>query len=102
MPARRFRTGRAPAARPATSRAAGFWCFVVNRRLVRDAAVGGNVARFINHSCRPNCYVQIVGDVVWIRAARNIKAGEELTYDYETGGEAGITCKCRPGCTGML
>lgn len=75
------------------------WCFIINRRWVRDAAVGGNVARFINHRCKPNCYTQIVGDVIWIRAARNIAAGEELTYDYETNGGAGIPCRCTPGCT---
>ncbi len=74
------------------------WCFKVNQRYVRDAAVGGNLARYINHSCRPNCYVQIVGDTIWIRAARNIRAGEELTYDYSTDGEASIQCRCRPGC----
>jgi hypothetical protein len=78
------------------------WCFTINRRWVRDAAVGGNVARFINHSCRPNCYVEIAGDTIWIRAARNIRRGEELSYDYNTGGEAGITCRCRPGCTTVL
>src|SRR4029078_4087107 len=33
----------------------GIWCFPVNRRWVRDAHVGGNVARFINHACKPNC-----------------------------------------------
>jgi hypothetical protein len=44
------------------------WCFQLNRRWVRDAAVGGNIARFINHSCHPNCYVHIVGDTIWIRA----------------------------------
>ena len=78
------------------------WCFTINRRWVRDAAVGGNMARFINHSCRPNCYVQIVGDVIWIRAARNIHKGEELSYDYNTGGEAGITCRCQPGCETVI
>lgn len=78
------------------------WCFTINRRWVRDAAVGGNVARFINHSCRPNCYVEIAGDTIWIRAARNIRRGEELSYDYNTGGEAGIQCRCRPGCKTML
>src|SRR4051794_38455376 len=46
------------------------WCFNLNRRFVRDASVGGNVARFINHACKPNCYVHIVGDTIWIRAAR--------------------------------
>ena len=34
-----------------------------------------------------NCYVHIVGDIIWIRAARNIRKGEELTYDYMTDGE---------------
>ena len=78
------------------------WCFTVNRRTVRDASVGGNIARFINHACRPNCYSQVVGDVIWIRAARNIKAGEELTYDYRTDGEATIRCRCRPDCRTLL
>ncbi len=78
------------------------WCFTVNRRWVRDANVGGNVARFINHACKPNCYSQVVGQTIWIRAARNIEAGEELTYDYYTDGEQAIPCRCRPGCTRML
>ena len=44
--------------------------------------VGGNVARFINHACKPNCYSQIIGKEIWIRAGKNIEPGEELTYDY--------------------
>ncbi|MGE0594515.1 MAG: SET domain-containing protein [Vicinamibacterales bacterium] len=78
------------------------WCFTVNRRWVRDAHVGGNVARFINHACKPNCYSEVVGKTIWIRAARNIEAGEELTYDYHTDGDHIIQCRCRPGCTRML
>jgi len=78
------------------------WCFQLNRRWVRDAAVGGNVARFINHSCHPNCYVQIVGDTIWIRAAKNIRKGEELTYDYMTDGDGQIKCLCRPACQRLL
>ncbi|HSL21357.1 MAG TPA: SET domain-containing protein-lysine N-methyltransferase [Vicinamibacterales bacterium] len=78
------------------------WCFRLNSRWVRDAAVGGNVARFINHSCKPNCYVHIVGDVIWIRAARNIRKGEEITYDYATDGAKIIPCRCRPGCRTRL
>jgi SET domain-containing protein len=78
------------------------WCFNVNRRWVRDAAVGGNLARFINHSCRPNCDVRIVGRTIWIRAARTLNPGEELTYDYSTGGAAKIPCRCRPGCRRTL
>jgi hypothetical protein len=78
------------------------WCFRINSRWVRDAAVGGNVARYINHSCKPNCWVEIAGDVIWIRASRTIKKGEELTYDYATDGAKIISCKCRPGCQTRL
>jgi len=78
------------------------WCFQINRRWVRDAAVGGNIARFINHSCHPNCYIHIVGETIWIRAARNIRKGEELTYDYMTDGEGHIRCRCTPTCQRLL
>jgi len=78
------------------------WCFTVNQRWVRDANVGGNVARFINHACRPNCYTEVAGETIWIRAARNIRKGEELTYDYHTDGEHVIPCRCKPGCSRKL
>jgi SET domain-containing protein len=78
------------------------WCFKLNRLYVRDAAVGGNIARYINHSCTPNCYTRIIGETIWIIAARNIKKGEELTYDYSTDGVASIQCLCRPGCKTRL
>ena len=78
------------------------WCFTLNRNWAIDAAVGGNAARFINHSCRGNCYVQIIKGVIWIRASRTIRKGEELSYNYHTDGAAEIPCRCRPGCQGML
>ena len=40
------------------------------------------MAMFINHSCEPNCDTEEIEGRVWIVARRNIKAGEELTYDY--------------------
>ncbi len=78
------------------------WCFKLNHLYVRDAAVGGNIARYVNHSCAPNCYTQIIGDTIWIRAARNIRKGEEITYDYSTDGVGTIQCRCRPGCQVLL
>jgi hypothetical protein len=78
------------------------WCFRLNNRWVVDAAVGGSDARFINHACRPNCYAYIADGVIWIRAARNIEAGEELTYNYNTEGAGSIPCRCQPGCRTML
>lgn len=78
------------------------WLFTINTRWARDAALGGNVARYINHACRPNCYVEIVGHTIWILASCRIRKGEELTYDYNTEGIAGIRCRCRPGCRRTL
>jgi SET domain-containing protein len=56
--------------------------FTVNRSIVIDAYVDGNDARFINHSCDPNCESEIERGRVFIDAIRNIKKGEELFYDY--------------------
>ena len=78
------------------------WVFRVNRGWSRDAGVGGNIARFINHACRPNCWFEVVGTTIWIRASRRIEAGEELTYDYATVGDHTIRCRCRPGCPTWL
>ena len=78
------------------------WVFRVNRAWSRDAAVGGNIARFINHSCAPNCWWEVVDKTIWIRAARNIRRGEELTYDYSIIGERTIPCRCRPGCPNRI
>lgn len=47
-----------------------------------DASVGGNAARYINHSCAPNCEARQVGRRVFIVSRRAIARGEELSYDY--------------------
>jgi SET domain-containing protein len=78
------------------------WIFRVNRAWSRDASVGGNVARFINHSCTPNCRFEVAGKTIWIRALRAIKRGEELTYDYKIIGRRTIPCRCRPGCPNLI
>ena len=78
------------------------WVFRVNRNWSRDAAVGGNIARFVNHSCTPNCWIEVKEKTIWIRAARNISKGEELLYDYNTEGDKTIPCKCRPNCKTKL
>ena len=93
--------------------------FTLNDEYVIDANHGGNSARWINHSCKPNCEAVLEEadgddrrkDRVFIEAIRAIKPGEELTYDY------GITldephtarlkkiwaCRCGSrGCTGTM
>ena len=56
--------------------------FHVDEKRVIDANHGGNSSRWINHSCDPNCEADEDDGRVFIKALRNIKAGEELNYDY--------------------
>jgi uncharacterized protein len=56
--------------------------FAVDDEVCIDASRGGNEARFINHSCDPNCDVIISRGRVYIHALRDIAEGDELSYDY--------------------
>ena len=56
--------------------------FHIDDGRVIDGNVNGNAARWINHSCEPNCEADEVNGRVYIKALRNIAAGEELNYDY--------------------
>ncbi len=79
--------------------------FVLNRRYDLDGRKGGSVARFINHSCKPNCRTEIIRGRVWIIARRDIAAGEELTYDYGFPFREWHLHPCRcgaPRCAGFI
>ncbi len=85
--------------------------FIVDKRTVIDAGIGGNNARFINHQCDPNCESTIEKGRVWIEAIRNIGKGEELGYDYQIGREKDdpenvdevYACRCgSPKCRGTM
>lgn len=93
--------------------------FTLNDEYVIDANVDGNIARFINHSCAPNCEAVLYEhkrgkkhkDKVVIEALRDIEPGEELTYNYGIVLAEPHTAKlkklwaCRcgaPNCTGTL
>jgi len=56
--------------------------FAIDDDVVVDAAVNGNDARFLNHSCDPNCDVVIDDQRLWIETIRDVEPGEELVYDY--------------------
>ena len=58
------------------------YLFGINKKYDLDGNFSFNTARLINHSCEPNCEVFGEGLKVWIFAMRNIKKGEELSYDY--------------------
>ena len=76
--------------------------FVVDKHTAIDAAVGGNDARFINHSCEPNCRAVLDQKHIYIEAIKTIAEGEELTYDYnltrdgkeDAAAEAQYACHC--------
>ena len=86
--------------------------FQLDNGWVIDANVGGNAARWINHSCAPNCEAEEREDGrVFIKALRNIRAGEELNYDYGLTLDERYTaalkkrfaCHCgAPACRGTM
>lgn len=58
------------------------YLFAINNKKTIDGKPATNPAGYINHSCKPNCEPYIYAERVFIRARRNIKPGEEFTYDY--------------------
>lgn len=60
----------------------GKYLFEVNNKVTIDGSGRKNIARYINHACRPNCEIKIRKGRVFIFAQKNIKPGEELNYDY--------------------
>ncbi len=87
------------------------WLMGINDDLVIDGNEGGNIARYINHSCKPNCIAVLIGKRVFIETVRKIEINEEITIDY--GLELGhkptsedyilFQCNCRDSkCRGTL
>ena len=82
------------------------YLFNINKIYDLDGDFKYNTARLINHSCDPNCEVSGTGLKVWVYAIKNIKKGEELTYDYGFGFDEyykDFPCKCRSkNCVGYI
>jgi hypothetical protein len=85
--------------------------FIVDSKIVIDAGVDGNDARFFNHSCDPNCESTVEKRRVYIEALRDIEPGTELTYDYQIHREDDdpenidevFACRCGfPNCRGTM
>ena len=58
------------------------YIFELNKYYDIDGTPEYNKARYINHSCNPNCEVDIIDDEIWISSIKPIKKGDELSYDY--------------------
>ena len=82
------------------------YLFNLNKRYDLDGDFKYNTARLINHSCDPNCEVAGVGLKVWVYAIRDIKKGEELSYDYGFGYDEfykDFPCRCgSKNCVGYI
>ncbi|XP_068610398.1 histone-lysine N-methyltransferase 2D [Brachionichthys hirsutus] len=79
----------------------GIYMFRINNEQVIDATLTGGPARYVNHSCAPNCVAEVVTfdkeDKIIIISSRRIPKGEELTYDYQFDFEDDqhkIPCHC--------
>ena len=79
--------------------------FTLDEEWDLDGNVDHNPARFINHSCQPNCEAQDIEGRIWIVACRDIAAGEELSfnYGYDLEDYRDHPCRCgAPGCVGYI
>jgi SET domain-containing protein len=82
------------------------YIFSLNEQYDIDGKLMKNIARYINHSCDPNCVVKNSGRAIWIVAARDIQDGEELSYNYgytlEDYGEQACHCGAKQCCGYIL
>lgn len=81
------------------------YIFEVNKRHDIDGNIPENTARFINHSCEPNCEPDVIKNRVWLISTRKIKEGEELSYNYgfDLDGYEDHECKCgAKKCVGYI
>ena len=82
------------------------YLFNINKRSDLDGDFNFNTARLINHSCDPNCEVTGSGLKVWVYAIKNIKKGDEFSYDYGFGFDEDFKnypCRCKSkNCCGYI
>ena len=75
----------------------------VDDDLFIDARLVEHPAKYINHSCEPNCILSCDEDKAFILTLRTIKAGEELTYDYAYDDGEHVRCRCEARtCRGII
>jgi hypothetical protein len=81
------------------------YVFTINKFFDIDGSVQWNPARYINHGCAANAESDIIKDRVWIIAARTIRKGEEVLYNYNYDLEDAFDNPCRCGaenCVGYI
>ena len=79
------------------------YIFTLNDKYDVDGSVNGNEARFANHSCDGNTYVDIIRGRIWFIAEQTIEEGEEITFAYRLQGEELYECICGTArCRGYM
>lgn len=81
------------------------YIFSLNDKQDIDGNVEWNPARFLNHSCSPNCEAQLEDNRIWLVTLRQVKAGEELTFNYgfDLQDYREYPCHCgAPACVGYI
>ena len=82
------------------------YVFELNKKYDIDGSVSNNHARLINHSCSPNCEVEIINNKIWIISIKNIKKSQELSYNYGYPYDTDYLehiCRCRTSkCVGFI
>src|SRR5882724_503536 len=81
------------------------YIFALSEQIHLDGHVGWNPARLLNHSCAPNCDAELEAGRIWIVARRDIRAGEELTFNYgfDLVDYREHPCRCgAPNCAGYI
>ena len=82
------------------------YVFELNKLYDIDGSVSHNHAKLINHSCNPNCEVEIINNEIWISAIKNIKKNTELSYNYGYSYDTDYVdhvCKCGSSkCVGYI
>lgn len=58
------------------------YMFEISSRWTIDGAARDNLARYVNHACRPNAEAELIRGLIWFKAIRRIVPGEEITIDY--------------------
>ena len=83
------------------------YIFELNKKYDIDGSPKYNTARYLNHSCNPNCEVDVINNEIWISSIKSIKSGAELTYDYgyafDLNDYKDHICKCgSKDCIGFI
>ncbi len=60
----------------------GVYIFELDDEYSIDGDLPGNTCKYTNHSCKPNCWIDIIDGRIWVIASRDIQPDEEITYDY--------------------